>query len=550
MSALKSKIASWRDGSAGFFRFLEDVKPMVRSHRGGYEPFVPGPRERAEIVRALDGGYSTVVLCWPRRHGKTLTAAMIVLWRFLTRRTENVAMVANSEKQVVDVGFRTIAEALKHTPFLKALVDNETLKVGVDRIDFPAAGSVIGAFSANPAALWGKKLTVAQVSELHAARSEAVLEVLEGSLLDSEGSLLLIDSTVGPRSSPLFGLYQVAQRGDDPTLLFSHIEYADLDDACRNGPPWIKPEGLRSLAGKMLPQRFGMFHLNRWQDGASALFPPEILKDCIDEYPLDPKAIAAGATVIVGGGLDRAFGGSKHGDATVTTAVLKTVIDEDEHFFVLASEVILLGRLSGIKSELTRYHRDFGMSHFTAESYNAQDVADWATGQPFGANAEVVHPSRKIKYRAFLDLYTAAAEGRLHIHPRFARLISEMETFEVIDDGRESDGEAAVPKFQHAKGCHDDAVHALAWAVYSLRAVELNPYEVNGIVCNAAGPAVALCVLNGGGHVPPCADACRSMREAHRLFAAHRERRPTTPLDFTDFVARKLKNVGAHILPR
>src|SRR3546814_8654772 len=101
----------------------------------------------------------------------------------------------------------------------------------------------------------------------------------------------------------------------------------------------------------MLPQRFGTYHLNRWQDGSASLFPADILNQCVDTYPIDVKAITAGGAYVVGGGLDRAFGGSRHGDATIATAVLKTVVDEDEHFYVLASDKVLFSRLAGIKRD-------------------------------------------------------------------------------------------------------------------------------------------------------------------------------------------------------
>src|SRR3546814_16027063 len=120
------------------------------------------------------------------------------------------------------------------------------------------------------------------MSVLTATNKEAVLEALVGSLLYSFGSWLLIDSTVVPRSSPLFGLYQTSQNGDDPRLFFSHIQYDDLDDACARSPSWIRPEELRSLSKKMLPQRFGTYHLNRWQDGSASLFPADILNQCVD----------------------------------------------------------------------------------------------------------------------------------------------------------------------------------------------------------------------------------------------------------------------------
>jgi hypothetical protein len=141
--SLSKQIASWRAGSAGFFKFLEDVQPHVRSHNGGFAPYMVGKHERADMARALDGvDVSVAVWCWPRRHGKTLASAMVIVWRFLTRPTENIAVVANSERQVVDTAFRTIRETFEHTPALKSLVNAGTIQVLQDRIELPSTGSV------------------------------------------------------------------------------------------------------------------------------------------------------------------------------------------------------------------------------------------------------------------------------------------------------------------------------------------------------------------------------------------------------------------------
>lgn len=398
-------VARWQSGSDGFFNFLDDVKPVVRASDGGFIPFVPGPRERAEIIRALDGDHSTIVFSWPRRHGKTATSIMIILWRFLTRRTENIAIVGNSEKQIVDTAFRMLRDAFENTPFLKNLTASGSIDVGADAIRFAAMSSVIQAFSANPSALWGKKLSCAQISELHAAKGDDVLTALTGSLIDSKGSMLLIDSTVGPMSSPLFALYQAHLARDDPSLFFSHVQYADLDDACANSPPWIDPARLRSAARRMLPRTFGLYHLNRWADASNLLFDSDTLSLCVaDTYLPDPKALAAGASYVVSGGLDRAFGGSKHGDATVTTCVMKTVVDDEEHFYVLDSDAVLFSRLGGIKTNFRKYHRDWGMTRLGLETYGAQDVFDWAQSEPFAEGTELVTPSRKAQYQAFTTL--------------------------------------------------------------------------------------------------------------------------------------------------
>ncbi len=547
----KELVASWREGSKGFSKFLDDVKPVVRSSNGGFIPFVPGPRERAEIERALDGDYSTLVFSWPRRHGKTATSIMIILWRFLTRRTETIAIVANSEKQVVDTAFKMLREAFEHTPFLARLTSAGTVEVGADAIRFPAASSVIQAFSANPSALWGKKLTAAQISELHAAKGDDVLTALTGSLIDSSGSVLLIDSTVGPMSSPLYALYQSHQQGDDPSLFFSHVQYADLEDACANSPRWIDPARLRAASRRMLPRTFGLYHLNRWGDASNLLLDEETLKRCAAEtYLPDPKALAAGASFVVSAGLDRAFGGSKHGDATVTTCVMKTTIDEEEHYYVLDSDMVLFSRLGGIKSNFKRYNRDWGMTRLGLETYGAQDVFDWAQGEPFADGTELITPSRKAQYQAFTTLATAASEGRLHIDPRFTRLIEELKTFEITDDGKETVGNEALPKFGHARGKHDDAVYSLAWAIHSQRDVTLNPYEIAGIRCTDTGASRRLCALNGGNVVPLCASSCRSMRRAYNLFDQYAARTPSNNLPFEVFAREKLRNIGSHTIAR
>lgn len=549
--SLMDRVTRWKSGSEGFFNFLDDVKPVVRASGGGFTPFVPGPRERAEIKRALDGDYSTLVFSWPRRHGKTATSIMIILWRFLTRRTENIAIVANSEKQVVDTAFRMIRDAFENTDALKRLASTGTIVVGADAIHFPALSSVIQAFSSNPSALWGKKLSCAQISELHAAKGDDVLTALTGSLIDSAGSMLLIDSTVGPMSSPLFALYQAYQQGDDPSLFFSHIQYADLDDACANGPPWIDPVRLRAASRRMLPRTFGLYHLNRWGDASNLLLDGDTLADCTaTSYLSDPKALAAGASYVVGGGLDRAFGGSKHGDSTITTAVLKTVIDDEEHFYVLDSDAVLFSRLGGIKANFKRYHREWGMTRLGLETYGAQDVYDWAANEPFGNGTELVTPSRKAQYQAFTSLANAAGEGRLHIDPRFSRLVEELRTFEITDDGKETVGNEALPKFGHARGKHDDAVYSLAWAIHSLRDVTLNPYELPGIRCTDTGPSRHLCALNGGAIVPLCAASCRSMRRAFDLFDQYAERTPSNNLPFELFARDKLVNTGSHTIAR
>lgn len=542
--------------SEAFFKFLSEVQPVVRNGRGGFVPYMPTGEMRDAIAQALDGNFSMACLSWPRRHGKTTAVVMIALWRLLTRPAESIGIIANSQLQAVDTGFKMIVDALRHTPRLAALVKADEVRVLADRVEVPGTASALVAYPANPSALWGKKLTCAQVSELHAATSPAVLEAIQGSLLDSAGSLLLVDSTVGPASSPIADLY-TASNDPDSGVFFSHIEYRDLDDAIARGPAWIDVRKLRTLARTMLPQQFALQHLNRWGDASSSLFPRELIDRCTITYPLDPTAIAAGGSFVVGGGLDRALGIGLNGkDGTYTCAVVKTIDDAgDDVFHLLAVDRIAFNRSGGIRAAFTHYARDFGMTRAGIESFNAGDILEWAVGQPeFGAGTDMIQPTRRSKAAAFTALHAAAAEGRLQIHPDFSDLLDEMSTFEVRFDGAggEKGAEEQIPKFAHAKGKHDDALHALAWAVWSLRDAKLSGYSLDAVNCTAdTTHAVRSCALNGGAEVPfTCADRCRSMTQARALHTAYIAKRPVAPLPLDEFIAQRVTVDGPHTLPR
>lgn len=542
----KALIESWRGGAEGFLRWIDYVKPMIPSEKGGYEPYVPDDMIRAEIRKALDGGFHTLIFCWPRRHGKTVICALIVVWRFLTRRTQNIAIVANSERQSVDTAFKLVRTVLEQTPYTAAMIARNLIAVDKAMIRYEQADNVIQGFPAAPASLYGKKLSVAMVSELHAARDDAVYQVCASSTIDTRDGLTLADSTVGGRNSPLFPLYKLWEDGQDPTLYVSYIAYRDLEDAIARGPSWIAGAKLRSRAAQMLPAEFSQQHLNQWGSGTNSLFPTTVVDQCRESYALDVPTVSAGAAHAVGAGLDRAYGFSLHGDATVATCVLKMLQGEDDHYYVLASDKIAFSSAAGIKKAFGGYRSRFGMSRAAIESYNAQDVAAWCADQDF--DHELVSATLERQANAFTALYNAAAEGRLHIHPAFERLLSEMVTFEyeLVSNG----AKGTVPRFGHAKGCHDDHVYSLAWALYALRDIELNPYEVTGVHCFAAGPAVSLCLLNGGAMTPPCADGCRSFNAVRALYDKYINKTGVMPMNIDDFFKSKVVNIGSRTISR
>lgn len=550
MSAeLAKRLAKWRQGSAGFFAWLADTAPRVPDDRGGFVPYaVPNAEVRDALAKAIDGRWGTVVFCWPRRHGKTLATALIIAWRFLTRPGQAIAIVANSERQSVDTAFKTVASILEKTPYSRTLIEAGAIKIGADSIDYAGLGSTIQGYPSNPSSLYGKKLSVAQVSELHAAKTDAVFQVLASSVIDTADGIVLVDSTVGPRSSPLHTLFRLAEKKQDPTLFFSYLSYRDIEDAIARGPKWIAPERLRSRAAQMLPAEFAAQHLNLWGAASNSLFPENLIASVVKSYPRNPRELAGSSAFVVGGGLDRAYSFSLHGDATVTTAILKMVPpgEDESHYYVLSSDGVPFSTEGGIKRNLTRYRQEYGMRRVAIEIVNATDIAAWSGEQDW--STETVHPTPDRQAAAFTALHQAAREERLHIHPDFRKLIGELRTFEYR---LESSNGKTTPKFGAAgKKDHDDFVYSLAWAIYSLRDDELSPYVLDGIECNSVGPVVPLCVLNGGDHVPGCADACRSMTKLRQFYSEYLNKAQINPLGLVQFHRFKIKNVGAHVVRR
>lgn len=540
------KLARWQNGADGFVDWIRDTKPMVPASKDGFTPFELSPEVEKEAREILSGKYRTAVVSMPRRHGKSALVALIIVWRFLTRRTQMIAICSNSQTQSVGTGFRLAKTVLEQTPYTKKMLVSGTIRILGDKIEYDAAGNTIQGFPSNHNALFGIRIDVAQVTELHAAKSQQVYNTVSSGTLDSADGLVLVDSTVGPTGSPLHTLYTIWKEKRDPALFYSYISYKNLEEALQKSPAWIDRDHLQSLSVQMLPLEFAQQHLNLWGSASNRLFPDEIIEDCKHDYALDVREIAGEAAFVVGAGLDRAYAFSTNGDRTITTCVLKTIQDDDEHFYVMASDRIRFSNAGAIKRAFTRYHDKFEMKRVAIENPNTTDIQSWCADQPF--DHEVAHPTAERQSGIFTVLYNAASEGRLHIHPSFKLLLDEMETFEYtmgVGQSRQS-----IPKFKGAGRTHDDCVYSLGWSLYSLRNEEINPYEIEGIVCTADKMVAQMCILNGGEHVPLCSSECRSFQQIFKMYKSDPNTDKDLQSDLRFFVNNKVINTGAHVVQR
>ena len=551
MAIDKNRVRAWQDGLDGFLLWLKDFGVMVPNRQGGFSRFEPYDYQLDCLREALkrdDRGrfhWQTILITMPRRHGKTLLAALLVTWRFTTRPGENIVTMANTERQATSVSFRLVRSIIQKTPALHALIGPKNVRA--TEILLPQLNSRIIAVPTAEAGLYGEKITVGWVSELHAATSDAALQILASSLGDSLDSWLLVDSTTDPIGGPLHRLEQLAETGEDPSIFVYRREYTSLEDALENSPPHLSRKWLKSRHAqlKATPAVFASQHLNRRSQSQNNLFQAVDLEACTDTYqaPVNKDGtsdLVDGRAYAVGGGLDRALSFSLHGDSTIWTSVLKTSADSGEpEYWLLNQKKIGFSQGRAIKRAILDDHEAYSLRNLTIEQYQSADLAAWAQDQ--GVPCEMTHATSKDQAGVFVELARIIQEHRLHIPANCPELIKEMQTF-VYEISS-----ARYPKFGALNGLHDDRVYSLAWAVWSLRDNELAAYELPRVVCTSKSPHAEFCYLRSGDLQLLCAPDCEAHRRVEAMYHQHRQARLDTELTLIEFFQRKVKLSGARV---
>lgn len=543
-----AQVKAWRNGADGFLQWIEDIEPRVPSARNTYEVFRPEPFQveavRDALIMKPDGTfqYITIAFSFPRRHSKTTIMALLALWRLCNFANENQVCIANSERQSVSVGFGMCKKIVLNTPFLRDLIGKDN--VYNYKIELPKLQSAMRTMSCNVSGLYGEKLTLGWVSEIHAAANDDAMQVLASSLGDSINSWLLLDSTVDPVGGPLHRLEQLHETGEDPTVFVRRIEYRSLDEALEKSPPWINRDWLKSRQKQLLPAIFATQHLNQRSAAANNLFALADIQSAQERYPLpctafDLAEITAGRTYLVGGGLDRAYFASLHGDATIWSSVAKVASDTggEPEYYVLNQKHVLGSLASGIKKAIVADNDAYGLHNNVIEAYNAQDIATWAAEMQIPA--EIIHATSTAQIPAFMELYRIVKEGRLHFSDKLKDLAREMETFLYeLKNGQ--------PRFGSDKH-HDDRVYSLCWAVYSLREQELSAYTLRSLVCDSRSPHARLCYMRQGDMILSCSQFCPSHKQVTMMHRQHRAHRVESDISLPGFFKALVKVEGARI---
>jgi hypothetical protein len=465
--------------------------------------------------------------------------ALLVLWRFTLNPHENIVVLANSEKQSLSTSFKIVRGIIVNTPALLSQVGATNIQRGL--INYPGFQSSIRAATCAPASLYGEKVTCGWVSEIHAAQSDEGMQIIASSLGDSINSWLLIDSTVDSIGGPLHVLENLQASGDDPTVYVHRIEYRDLDEALKKSPPWIQRPWLKSRAKQLLPATFQTQHLNQRVTSDNCLFATSDIDRAKERLPMpmstdDLTTLAAGRTYVVGGGLDRAYFGSLHGDSTIWTSTLKlAVAGEEPHYYVLNQQAILGSLAPLIKKAISTDHKNYVLENVIFESYNSQDIYLWTCENKIPA--ELLHATLTNQTPAFTELHRIVKEGRLHYSDKLKELAREMETFLYELKGEQ-------PRFGINNAVHDDRVYSLAWSIFATRQKELAAYTLDSVICESKSRHAPLCFLREGDLILNCGPSCPSFITVQQMHLQHRRTVVESEITLPDFFHSLVKHDG------
>lgn len=535
-------LARWNaPGAEGFFAWLEDVKPQVLHSDNRYRPVILEDWQRSILddAFAVDATglfkHSLALTRMPRRHSKSTLWALVVLWLATSRENWTITLLGNSEEHSTRTQFKPIRRIIQRTKAIAAMIPPEgMLKFS---ITVPHTESTIQGGASGMATAFGDRVNVLWASDFHQVDKD-VFDALSGSLLDSEGTLTLIDANADPEGGPVHALEALA--ATDPKIFCRAVEYENFADYCRRAPGWIDREKAAQLKRTQLDHAFSRDILGKRSSARNALFPQVTIELCRSPipHPFPPEKLPelfGGRKYAIGAGLDRSkriFGGDST-VWTVTAKVASTASDGESEYFVLRQEVVEPNLSRFIKKCIADDHKSYKLDQVVLENYEVSDIAPWLGDQ--GIPYEVLSATTTNQNISFIELHRIARDGRLHFSDALERLPSEMATFiyEELRDGSYRFGHASQ-KF------HDDTVYALNWSVYATRARILNLFSLPRLQCANMNSRRSLCFLMGGDMQLLCADTCRAFHEVETMFRSFRRVRMddemTLPTFFKTYV--------------
>jgi hypothetical protein len=485
----------------------------------------------------------------PRRMGKTVLHALVVLWLFCSKQNFTIQLLGTTAEHSKRTQFNLLRKIIRNTPVLLKIVKEENIYV--DQIVLPKKGNVIQCSNTSFGMAFGSKLNLLWFSDAHACEDWSVFNAQQASLLDSEESLILLDTNCDAFDGPVFSLQKQAE--EDPGIFAFHTQFENLEDYLERAPEWINRAKAKRFQSTLLPAEFDRDILGKRGDAKNSLFTRDVIELCQDtsyQIPVTPeglKALVKGRAYKIGAGLDRAknlFGSLSGTDNTVLTVVAKVASPAhgEPEYFLIDQRAIVPNLSRSIKKAILETHQKFPLTNLILENYEITDLHSWLLEQKIPVELLNAHESAQAVI--FPELYRVAKEGRLHFPANMADLTSELSTFSYVlkPNGKYSFGHSST-KFK------DDRIYSTAYAIFSLRESVLHSYVLGSFACRNKSPNRHHCFLmsDSGELILTCSNFCPAYKQVETMWLSYREQLMDSELTLQEFFQIKVRREGARL---
>jgi len=400
--------------------------------------------------------YKTVAVVAPKRSGKTLVAAIALLWRSLAPDRLSVSL-ANSRESAQSLAFGEAVKLVERGP----LAHDARILRGEIRFSWGASIKAVPCSTAGVSGLTVSGLLVSD--ELWAAEDPEPWQLLSSQTEGAEAQTLMVSQASG-LESPVYATYEAGQAGT-PDLWVDYIEPAELDAGLQINPYLTE----RYLAQRraLLPEAvFRHYHGNEWGTVGGTFLDPETIEACRYPYTFPQSREEAGEflaersgghLLCMAGGLDRAQPFAK-GDDSVWAAVAALPGNDGPILWVVSCDVMPTGAEAEVLAAMGRTWSIWGPVPSIFEAYQAADLAH-------KCGADLRHASGPAQSSLFGYVHRLATAGRLRFPagPEGDLLAQQLAGFKV-------DTSSAIPSFSGGKAKKvDDTVYALGWACEKAR---------------------------------------------------------------------------------
>ena len=550
MAAAKKKtpdifVSKNRDNTPeAFLHWVQVKRPKVLNDKGKYKTFQPTDHQLQIIDTILQpdkkGLFSMdlALSIEPRRHGKSTLYMLIVLWLFFTRDNYTIQLLGNDESHSKRTQLNRLVRTIERSPRLIAKIENRDMTgLEIRRRLYGRVTSVIqGMGGLSLSSSFGDRVNVLWVSDLHACKDTSVFNAWQAAQLDSENTMILVDSNVDSFDGHVHQLQETAEI--DPSMYVHHLSYADWADYEKNAPAWIDRKKAKRLQATTLPNEFERDILGKRTQAVNNLFSPEILKSIQKEYtppctPEQVEAITAGRKYYIGAGLDRAKNliQANGSDASVWTVTLKLQDPGKEpKYIILNQKTFTVNSDKLIMGQILKDHDRYEISNIVLENYETAGLYHRLLERQLPV--ELVTANQALKNISIPEFFRICNEQRLTVPRAATALLKEMTGY-IYE--RKANGQYS---FSHgtSRNAHDDHIDSFSWSIYATRELIASTFILDSVVCENNGRGRQFCFLVGGDHIlNSCSMRCQAFQTVNGFHQEYLRQQPDSDISLPEF---------------